>query len=566
MVKKDHLAYLKVLISTCLMVGASIGLCFYSAGAFYSPLSGGLGISLGQASASTTWMLVFMALSALAVPFLLRKLRLLDLLLIGTALCAGSVLMIAFSVNVAWVYIFSAITGIGAALIGMVPASTIVQNWFVKHRAGATSIALAGSALVAALFSSVFSFSISMFGWRMGFVLEAVLILVLMLPALLWKIDLTPAQAGMQPYGHEQGIPAEPDARKLSNSVLWTFALIAILSAILIGLPMHFSSLAASIGRTTLLGASMLTYAMLGNLVFKLVGGWLSNRLQPVWTIAILDLCSLIASIGILICILSGASDALSWLAFFLGSVFALSELSLPLLVSANAARRHFSAFYAVLNCLSTMTTALSIMVIGYMYDGLHSYVWMYVLAIAAEVLILFLLWLLIRSAKNDDLVTNATTRSLVLKLRDWENKYRSERSRKAQERRRKEEEQKAYDEEMKRQDTPSAMRAHVVASSIVVPSEKETEKENALEAEHEAKEAAEVNPFEEPADAKENEPVDAEYVEHEGAAPDEHSHTEDEEKSKPSAKPADENASDPATEENAAPADASRSEDEKKD
>lgn len=123
------------------------------------------------------------------------------------------------------------------------------------------------------------------------------------------------------------------------------------------------------------------------------------------------------------------------------------------------------------------MTTALSIMVIGYMYDGLHSYVWMYVLAIAAEVLILFLLWLLIRSAKNDDLVTNATTRSLVLKLRDWENKYRSERSRKAQERRRKEEEQKAYDEEMKRQDTPSAMRAHVVASSIVVPSEKETEK-----------------------------------------------------------------------------------------
>lgn len=432
--KKEYFAYFKVMISACLMVGASVGLCFYSAGAFYEPLASGLKISLGQASASTTYMLVFMALSALLVPSLLKKLHFLDLLLIGTALCAGSVLAIAFSLNIVWVYVFSSLMGIGAALIGMVPANTLIQNWFETRRSWTTSIVLGGSALSAALFSPLFSAGIDVFGWRMGFVVQAVLVLVMMLPALLWKITLTPDQSGTVAFGAGHEHEPEPDTRKMPNSVLWSFALIAVLSAILIALPMHFSTLATSLGARALLGASMLSAAMIGNLLFKLVGGWLSSKLKAVWTTGLLDLVALVATAGILISIFAKATGGLIVLAFFFGSAYGVTELSLPLMVSANVGKRHFSMLYAVLNCLSTLTTAISIMVIGYMYDGLHSYVWMYVLALAAEVLIAFLLWMMLNNRNADEFVTNDATRSLVLKIRDFEARRKEEHARKTYE------------------------------------------------------------------------------------------------------------------------------------
>lgn len=430
--KKDRLMYVKVIISACLMVGASVGLCFYCAGSFYEPIAGGLGISLGQAAASTTFMLVFMALAALAVPLLLRKIHFQTLLLIGTALTAASVLGIAFSFNTFWIYLFSSLMGIGASLIGMVPATTMIHNWFEKKQSWTTSVVLAGSALSAAVFAPLFASGIAALGWRMGLVIQAVLVVVMMLPALLFHIQLSPAAADMQPYGYSR--TPEPDARKIPDFVLWSFALIAVLGAILIALPMHYSSLATSIGATSILGAQMLSAAMIGNLLFKLAGGWLSAKLKPVLATGIMDLVALCATIGILICVFMRSSSALITLAFFFGSAYSVGELSLPLLVSSRAGRRHFSRLYAVLNAISTLMTAVSISVIGFMYDAMQSYIWIYVIAIAALVVIALILWLLIRNGKADDLVTTESTRSMIMKLRDFEARHRADRAKKAAE------------------------------------------------------------------------------------------------------------------------------------
>lgn len=492
--KKDHFDYLKVIISACLMVGASIGLCFYCAGSFYEPLAAGLGITIGQASAATTFMLVFMAISALAVPFLMRKIRFQVLLLCGTALTAASVLGIAFSFNTVWVYLFSSLMGIGASLIGMVPATTLINNWFEKRRSWTTSVVLAGSALSAALFSPLFSAGIGALGWRMGFVIQAVLVVVMMLPALLFNIQLSPAQAGTVPYGHSR--EPEPDSRTILDFILWIFALIAVFGAILIALPMHYSTLATSIGSNAILGASMLSAAMIGNLVFKLLAGWISTKIKPVLSTGILDLIALAATIGILVCILTGASAPMITLAFFFGSVYSVGELSLPLLLSGRTARRHFSILYSVLNCISTLMTAFSIMIVGYMYDALQSYVWMYVIAIAAEVVIALLMWMLIHNQKADALVTSDATRSMITRVREFEVHRRQERALK--DAKRKEEQERTREaERQKQEETVHNMeKANDIVSEeaihhqVVVPAPgemEELEKENEEEHLHAA-------------------------------------------------------------------------------
>lgn len=411
----DRIQYAKVIASACLMVAASIGLCFYSAGVFYDPLARGLNISLGKANLSTTFMLIFMALTTLAVPRILKKIQLYNVMLIGTIVSACSVLGIAFSLNVYFMYFFSALLGCGNALIGMVPATTLINNWFEKGKSRTTSIVLAGSALSAAIFSPLMSAAISTYGWRLGVVIQGVLIVALMAAPIYWHCPLHPAAAGQVPYGTDD-VPTE--RKKTSYLVIGCFALIAILSATLVGLTVHFSPIASSLGLSALTGAVAISWAMIGNLVFKLLGGWLSSRLKPILATGILDIVALCATIGLWMATMFNGQSTLLVLAFFYGSVFALNELSLPLLVSARVSRRRYSSIYAILNFLSTFTTALAISGIGFLYDNVGTYTWIYGIATAEEVIILGLIWYLIHDEKIEDLVSDEGTRAVLNKLR----------------------------------------------------------------------------------------------------------------------------------------------------
>ena len=417
MEKQEKLQYFKVILTACFMVAASTGLCFYSSGVFYQPLANGLNISLGQASSSTTFVLVFMALTALCVPYLLRAVKLETLLLIGTTISCAAVLFISFSFNRYFVYAFCCLLGVGASLIGLVPATTLINNWFDQKKNWTTSIVLAASALSTALFSPLMAFSVEMLGWRMGFVIQAVLILVFMAPALYWRVPLHPATAGKVAYGQEEA-PSN-NKRKAPRELLISFALIAVFSAFLVALPMHYSSLAPSIGKSALVGATALSWCMIGNLVFKLTAGWLADRIKPVLASGLLNIVALIATIGITILILMRIGNGLYPLCFLFGSAFALNELSLPLIVSNRVDKRYYSTVYAILNFLSTLTTALMISLVGFMYDKLTSYLWVYIIAILMEVCIAGLIYYLISNEKMDDLVTNDFTRSFIERVRD---------------------------------------------------------------------------------------------------------------------------------------------------
>ena len=81
--------YLSVLIGCCLMAGASMGLCVYSAGVFFEPIATALQVSLGQASLIGTLVLVSMACCTLLLPALMKVLSYRVLMYSGLVLAAG---------------------------------------------------------------------------------------------------------------------------------------------------------------------------------------------------------------------------------------------------------------------------------------------------------------------------------------------------------------------------------------------------------------------------------------------------------------------------------------------
>jgi MFS family permease len=389
----ENITYTKVLISACLMIGASMGMCFYSMGAMYDPLAQAMSISFGQASLSTSLLLVFMAAGALAMPALLKKISFQHLISAGTIICAASAFGMAFSFHPTAIYIFSALQGLGAAAIGLVPATTLLNNWFVEKRAWVVSIATACSALVTAIVSPLLSYCVGLYDWRMCFVIQAIAILVLMFPVLAFHIPLHPSVIDSIPYGEQS---AEHQKTEGSMVTLECFGLIAVCSALLIGLPLHFSSMSSSAGFGAVFGAQMLSLAMIGNIVFKLLGGWLSEKFRPAFSIAVLDVIALIGTIGLLCGLAFTNLPVLACFAVLYGAVFALNELALPLLVSARFKKASYTRIYSLLNFVSMLFTALSIGSIGFLYDAFKTYSWILAIAILLEAVVLGLLWLLI--------------------------------------------------------------------------------------------------------------------------------------------------------------------------
>lgn len=393
--------YISVLISCCLMVGASLGLCFYSASVFYEPIAEALSLTSGQTSLITTFMLVFMALTALFVPYLMKKMRYRYLLVLGTILAAGGTMGMGFCFTAPWLYFFSSIQGIGAALIGMVPATTILNHWFYAHSAGITALATAMPPLVAALFSPLFGYCLTGLGWRMALVVESVSIVVLLLPALLLPFAPRPEVLKLEPYGIKD-IQPEIKGKKGGKpmQMLAAIAGLSILSASLLGISQHFSVFAVSLDQTLVTGAKLFSICMIGNVVMKLIGGFLGDRIGAGMTSAVLDLVLLIVSIGMLITISVFNITALNILAFFYGSAYALAELSVPLLVKSQYGTARYTRIYALMNFLSTIMIAMSIAAVGFLYDAAGSFTMIWVMAILIEIVILVLDYLLIKEEK----------------------------------------------------------------------------------------------------------------------------------------------------------------------
>lgn len=425
--KETKWQYAKVLISACGMIAASMGLCFYGAGAYYDALSSALGVSLGQSSMMTMFFLIFMALGALVIGWLQRKADYHKLLIGGTLACALSVLAMGFCFNIGTIYFFSCVEGLGAALIGMVPAMAMINNWFDRRKPLASSVALCASALAAAAFSPFFTLCVENLGWRMSFVVQAMVITVLMLPALLWKVPLSPVEAGTLAYGQ---IHDENHDKKISmpGKVMASLAVIAILSSALTGMPMHFSSYATSLSKSLVVGGQMLSMAMLGNIVFKLAGGFLTDHIKPVLTAGILDLVALAATIGFMICTDSVSDGVLLWISFFFGSCYGISELTLPLLVSGQVGKHHFTPVYALMNFLTSLTTAIVIPVIGFMYDGTRSYFWVFFLCLMFEILILLMVVYMIYEKTADEAVMTKHSRKFIENRRNNAEKRKANR------------------------------------------------------------------------------------------------------------------------------------------
>jgi len=202
---------------------------------------------------------------------------------------------------------FGILSGVGLCLMGSVPFTTVIRNWFERKRGLAFSIIFCGGGL-AFIFYPPLAWMIESWGWRPAFLAEGIVLGGIMIPLIIVVVRYHPMEMGLLQDGGAPGKTIhlketqtvveilDPQwagtAWTLSKAVktkrfwlmaLTTFSLWGVMEHILVA---HHVVYAIDIGYSKVYASSVLS--LFGILfAFGSLAGLISDRIGREWTITI---------------------------------------------------------------------------------------------------------------------------------------------------------------------------------------------------------------------------------------------------------------------------------------
>lgn len=380
--KKLHYAWL-ILAGCCILQGASLGLINNCAGVFYSPVCEDLKFEMGR---FTFYRTLFSISSALALPFVAKSFRKMDVRLVisAAAVVFGgcNVAMGTFHQLWQW-YAAGLIQGVASSFLCMIPAPILLGNWFHKKTGTAVGISAAFSGLIGMMGSSGLGLSIPALGWRASYMITGIISMALILPVSIFILRYRPEDKNMKPYGAEERAQGEISSgnREGSRDVmgLSTFlkqpvfymALIAYACCIASSyLNMFLTSCGLASGLPMALAAMLTTLALFGNMSSKLFLGKASDTYGVIKTFV----CSVLIAVAGHLLLLTGMTEGVMAGALLFGITPPLSSVMMPLFCRLFWKGETYGAAYSYVSMFGTLLASPFNTLFGRFYDMTGSY------------------------------------------------------------------------------------------------------------------------------------------------------------------------------------------------
>ncbi|MDE2403512.1 MAG: MFS transporter [Sphingomonadales bacterium] len=239
-------------------------------------------------------MTVMAAMSALLAPllgWLMDRRSLRTMLGIGSALIALGYLALGHVASFAQVLVvFAVLIAPANVLIGPVAITVLLSRWFVRQRGKALGIAISGIGLGGFVFPPLIQQLLNHFGWRGAMQALALILVVVLAPAVLAVID-HPRERGLHADGADADVaaaqaraegPELPWRGILSDPSFWLLALVvSIVTAGMKGTVTNLMPIALDqhVGKDA---ASLLISVYSGSaFIGKLGFAWLADRFDP---------------------------------------------------------------------------------------------------------------------------------------------------------------------------------------------------------------------------------------------------------------------------------------------
>ena len=371
MINKSYKHWMIVFFMCCL-AASSIGLCTNAIGVFYTPVAKSLKVLKGTFAMHATLSTLATALTSLKMSKVIKKYFYKEVLLIGVILSSGATWLMSYSTSVYLFYILGILRGIGVGIYGMVPITVVITNWFDKKHGLATSLALSFSGLSG-----------------------AICILVLVLPALIvpWNID--PRKEHLLPYGYQnrkETTKVQNNKIKLLTISFLCMCLFTLLHTSITGISQHLSGIAVSIHLSATIGATFMSFTMIGNISTKLLIGFLSDLLSPIKAVIMMILINCLSLVLLFLGVIHQETLLLYIGSLMFGSIYSVGAVGIPMLTRYFFGNENYARTYSVIGFLTNVGSASSLTLIGYLYDFTQSYQIVFIIALCFHLINLILL------------------------------------------------------------------------------------------------------------------------------------------------------------------------------
>ena len=236
----------------------------------------------------------------------------------------------------------------------------------------------------------ILSFCIVHVGWEITYIIKGIIVFLIALPALLLKWSPKPEMIGLKPYGDDN------QEVKVSLHNTNTFCYISLgficlciftlLHTSITGMTQHFASLSVSIGLTAMIGATMTSCSMFGNIMTKLLIGFISDRFNALKACLIMIGINMISLMILMIGCLQLNITLLLFGSFLFGSIYSVGAVGIPLLTKSLFGSEYYTNAYSIIGFLTSLGSSLSLTLIGYLYDFSGTYLYALILALVFHV------------------------------------------------------------------------------------------------------------------------------------------------------------------------------------
>ena len=385
--KKIHYAWW--IMIACCAISCCTGIVFISAGNFYRPVAESLGVGVGTFTVYVMISSLTMAALFPVMSKLIGKYPVPVLLIGGILEYAPFGLMSCFN-SLYQFYVAGFFIGVGAAITMFMAVPILINMWFVEKKGTAMGISLAFSGVAGAIASLIVGYTIPTFGWRMSYMIMAIIGLCVFVPAIL-LIVRTPQQKQMEPYGAEKQTVGEPNnvavenTKELSPTTKTKALLCMMLSAAALSMAASEAPQVAAFSTghfhlSPALAATMVSLFSIGAIIGKIGLGAIDDRIGHMKAF-LLGLVLVVISQVMLLA--SGLPIAMISFAIILaGMALTVYTVLPPLMTSAIFGPKDYNQYWAYIMSTGGITGAVATPLFGTMFDMTGSYTAVFTLII----------------------------------------------------------------------------------------------------------------------------------------------------------------------------------------
>lgn len=373
---KIHYAWV-IMIACCFIQAAGLGAVMQTAGVFFPPVAAELGFDLAPLALYLTCYFLVNAAMMPLVAKILPNYNIRIVLTVAMIIVAISVALMSTYTELWQFYLSGCLLGVGGGFAFMVPATTLIENWFDKRRGFALGISQACAPIGGAIMAMVLNLCTHGIGWRATYIVLAVVVLVVSLPFTMFVVRFKPADMGLKPYGYEEKSendviddPGLSGKAALRTSAFWLLFIFAGVESLFSGFTNAFPMHGVAIGLGDTFGSSIASIALVGSAVIMICMGWVMDRIGPFKATMLILALTCLGFVGFLV-FRSPVPILVS--AFIWGANQSVVTLSVARLLGSLFGRKNFTQILAyarmtaILACFASSAVALS-------YDLTSSY------------------------------------------------------------------------------------------------------------------------------------------------------------------------------------------------